>query len=193
MNHFLQLAAGLDITPLLYALHRQPWLWNADPVRSTFPGSPHHAVSDILLHFNTGPAYSPRATAPTSDSDHECSPYPAWWALPEARALIFPLLTAVHGTRLGRVMITSLPAGAEIPPHIDSKAQTDYYTRHHIILAHPQWDCWFLAGQETVCMRPGECWAVDNSVLHGVVNHGDTARLSLIVDIHSPHMAGGGG
>ena len=40
---------------------------------------------------------------------HECVPRPAYWALPEARPLIFGLMNRVGATRLGRVMITKLP------------------------------------------------------------------------------------
>jgi quercetin dioxygenase-like cupin family protein len=183
MRHFLQLASGLDVLPLLYALHRQPWLWDANPIRTTFPGSPHAAVSDILLRFNQGKEYQVSATPPTSDDDHECVPFPAWWALLEAHPLVYTLLAVTKGTRLGRVMITKLPPGAEIPPHIDSPGQTAYYARHHITLAAPT-ESYFLIDEETVHMAPGETWLVDNSQMHGVINHGDQDRIALIIDIH---------
>lgn len=185
MKHFLKLAQNLDVLPLLVALHRQPWLWDRHPIRTTFPGSPHAQVSDILLRFNGGPAYGVQATAPTSDDDHECHPYPAWWALPEAHPLVLTLFAAVRGTRLGRVMITRMDPGTAIAPHSDSQAQTDYFSRFHIVLAHPQWACVFTIEDEQVEMKPGECWMVDNSQLHGVTNDGDSERLSLIIDIHS--------
>jgi len=185
MRHFLRLAQNLDILPLLYALHRQPWLWDAHPVRTTFPGSPHAQVHDILLRFNSGPEYGVQTAAPVADADHECCPYPAWWALPEAHPLVFTLFAAVRGTRLGRVMITRLDPGTAITPHCDSPAQTAYFQRFHITLAAPQWACVFTIDDEQVEMKPGECWFVNNAALHGVTNDGDESRLSLICDIHS--------
>jgi len=185
MKHFLRLAQNLDILPLLYALHRQPWLFDADRTRTAFPGSPHAQVHDILLRFSAVPEYVTAGGVPVTDDVHESVPMPAWWALPEAHPLVFTLFAAVRGTRLGRVMITRLDPGMQIPPHIDSKAQTDYYQRFHVTLAAPQWACVFQIEEEQVEMRPGDCWSVNNAVLHGVTNDGDESRLSLICDIHS--------
>lgn len=183
MEHFLCVTTNLDVLPLLYAVSNQPHLWNQDPVRTTHPGSVHSAVSDILAFFQR-PGYD----ASSGDVNHECEPRPAWWALPELRPLVFGLSARVLATRVGRVMITRLPPGKEIPPHRDHPAQTAYYNRFHIILCSPP-ECVFQIEEEQVCMRPGECWRVDNSKEHAVYNQGSTERWSLIVDLHVPTMA----
>ena len=136
-------------------------------------------VSDILLHFQTTAFFE------TMRDEHECLPRPAWWALPQAGPLIFGLMARIAGTRLGRVMLTKLPPGGSIPPHVDSASQTDYYRRHHITLFSPE-QCLFSVGDEALSLAPGSCWWVNNGVEHAVVNDGSTERISLIVDIHVP-------
>lgn len=180
MEHCLLITTGLDTLPLLYGVSKQPHLWNQDMVRTTHPGSVHKDVSDILLHFQ-----APGAVDVTTDAVHDCQPRPAWWALPEAHPLIVGLMARIQGTRLGRVMITKLPPGGVIPPHVDSAAQTDYYRRHHVTLTSPE-QCSFTIGDETLHLHPGSCWWIDNGVEHAVYNDGATERISLIIDIHVP-------
>ena len=52
MNYFQQLASGINVTPLMNAIQRQPELWDAHPIRTSHPGTAHAQVSDILLRFN---------------------------------------------------------------------------------------------------------------------------------------------
>lgn len=183
MHNFLLISHALDVLPLLVALSNQPRLWDQDRLRTGFPGSVHSAVSDVLLHFQR-----PDYDASTGDVDHECFPREAWWALPDARPLIFGLMARVQATRLGRVMITRLPPGELIPCHTDSPLQTAYWRRHHITLCSPP-ECQFLIEGEMLSLAPGSCWWVDNSKVHSVSNHeGTTERISLIVDVHVPGM-----
>lgn len=179
MENFLCITTGLDTLPLLYAVSNQPHLWNAETIRTQHPGSVHAEVSDVLLHFQAPAGFE------TMRDEHECLPRPAWWALPQAQPLIFGLMARIAGTRLGRVMMTKLPPGGSIPPHVDSASQTDYYRRHHITLCSPE-QCLFSVGDEALSLAPGSCWWVNNGVEHAVVNDGATERISLIVDIHVP-------
>lgn len=180
MKHFLLISVGLDILPLLYAVSRQPQLWDQHPLRTSFPGSPHAEVSDILLRFQVPEV---GASVQTINANHESVPYPAWWVLPEARPLVFGLMGRVSATRLGRVLLTRLRPGCRIPPHVDSAPHSVYYARHHITLCTPP-ECYFRVEDEVITMRPGECWLVANSKEHTVWNDGTTERIVLIVDTH---------
>jgi quercetin dioxygenase-like cupin family protein len=113
---------------------------------------------------------------------HESVWYPAIDALPEARPLVFNLMAAVQGERLGRVMVTRLPAGGRIYPHTDDGAHAEYFERFHVVLSSGP-GCKFRAGDETVHMAPGEVWWFDNSQEHEVMNDSKDERLHLIVDI----------
>jgi hypothetical protein len=182
MRHFLKIAQGVDTTPLLLALYRQPGLWNLHRLRTTHPGTPHTDVDDIWLRFQDLTVFQQTGEPASVIDQHESIWYPAAAALPEARPLIFGLMARVEGERLGRVLITSLAPGRRIAPHVDGGAHAAYFERFHCLLQCPP-EALFRAGEEIVSMAPGEVWWFDNSQEHEVWNDGDTDRLTLIVDI----------
>ena len=88
----------------------------------------------------------------------------------------------VDGERLGRVIITKLPPGKTITPHVASGAHAEYYTRHQIMLSNSPGSM-FHCGDESVFMQTGEVWWFNNAVTHSVVNNSSDDRIALIVDI----------
>lgn len=182
MKNFLLISHSLDTLPLLVAISNQPRLWDTDTIRTQHHGTVHSAVHDILLHFQ-----QPGAVDVSTDASHDCFVRPAWWALPEARPLVFGLMARVQATRLGRCMITKLPPGEQIPAHTDSPHQTQYWRRHQITLCSPQ-ECQFIIEDEVMALAPGTCWWINNGAEHQVINDGPTERIALIVDVHCPPM-----
>lgn len=176
MKNFYRVAEGVDVTPLLYALHTNADLWDAHPIRTQHPGTVHSQVSDILLRFQ------PIEQGAGIPDAHESVCFPGWWRLPQAQDLVYALVARVRGTRLGRVIITRLPPGKSIDAHVDGGAHAEYYERHHIVLQNGKGSN-FRAGDENVCMKAGEVWWFDNSAEHEVTNHSDVDRITMIVDI----------
>lgn len=179
MRNFCKIFEGLDVVPLLNALAVKPYLWNANSLRTTFPGSPHADCDDIWLFFNDVPE-DPAAVV----DDIAVRPYPAWQELPQARHLVFDLMRRVEGVQLGRVLITRLPPGKSIPAHADSGAPADYYQRYQIALQCLP-GCNFNIGDESVNFRMGEAWWIDNAITHEVVNNSADDRLALVVDVRT--------
>lgn len=177
MRHFQKIFEGLDVVPLLAALARKPELWNANPLRTQFPGSPHAAVDDIWLFFNEVPD-DPEVVM----NDIAVRPYPAWNELPQARSIVFDLMRRVEGMQLGRVLITRLPPGKCIPEHADQGAPAEYYERYQVALQCLP-GCVFRAGDEIVNFQMGECWQFDNTAPHEVVNNSADDRIAMIVDV----------
>lgn len=176
MKHFQLIAAGVDVVPLLHAVHRQPDLWNANTLRTAFPDSPHAEVDDIWLWFNA--TDDPEAVV----DDRDVVPYPAWERLPQARPLIFDLMRRVEGVRLGRVLITRLAPGKTIPAHADGGAPAEYYERYQVALQCLP-GCQFRIEDETLRFSPGDVWHIDNCREHEVLNHSADDRLALIIDV----------
>lgn len=194
MRNFNCIARNVDVQPLLQAVARQPDLWNKDDVRWFHERSAHQEIDDILLRYNafdkTMDDFVEKVCAEIQVVD-----YPAFARLPQARPILFALMRQVEGTHLGRVFISRMRQGAEIPPHVDLIAPAveafpgkiqpaDYYDRYHVVLASAPgavFDC----GDESVYMAPGELWWFNNSILHRVVNNGGCDRVHMIVDIHS--------
>ena len=182
MINFYKISQGWDFSGLMAALTSTPSLWNAVDVRTTTENTPHAQVDDILLRFNDL----------ENPAQHECKNYPAWHTFPEAQNLVFWLMNHVRGTRLGRVIITRLPPGGMITPHIDAASDvgTDedvsegYYNRYHVVLnSNP--GCVFRCGDECVNMLSGEIWYFDRHTEHEVINNSNDDRVNMIVDIRS--------
>lgn len=182
MKYFQQLAAGINVTPLMNALQRQPELWNANPIRTKHPGTAHADVSDILVFFNDISAYERTGDPTTITDDKECIPYPAWAKLPQLRPIIFDLMRTVEATRLGRVIITKLPPGKTITPHVDGGAPATWYERYQIALQSLP-GAVFQIGDEEVNFRSGDVWHIDNSVEHSVTNNSKDDRIVCIIDL----------
>lgn len=177
MKNFFQLAAGLNVTPLLNALQRQPELWNQFPIRTQHPGTAHSEVSDILVFFND----LEQAKAGIVN-DREVIPFPAWEKLPQLRPIVFDLMRTVEANRLGRVIITKLPPGKTITSHVDGGAPATYYQRYQFALQSLP-GALFNIGDETVNFRSGDMWWIDNSVIHSVVNNSADDRIVCIIDL----------
>jgi hypothetical protein len=174
MKFFQQIAAGLNVTPLMNALQRQPELWNQFPIRTQHPGTAHSEVSDILVWFNS-------LDGEIVD-DKEAVAFPAWEKLPQLRPFIFDLMRTVEGMRLGRVIITKLPPGKSITPHVDGGAPATYYSRYQLALQSLP-GALFNIGDETVNFRSGDIWHINNREIHSVVNNSSDDRIVCIIDI----------
>lgn len=149
MRHFQKIAEGVDVIPLLNALSARDELWNENDLRSTHPDSPHSAVDDIWVFFNDP------SNAEAVVNDLDVISYRAWRELPQLRPLVFDIMRRVEAVKLGRVIITRLPPGKEIPSHIDQGAPATYYNRYVLAL-----QCLpgaiFKIGEEVINFRMGE-------------------------------------
>jgi hypothetical protein len=181
VRHFLKLADGVDIVPLLHALRVRPDLWNQNTLRTTHQLTPHKQVDDIWLRFNDLTPFLAGGDAASIVDEHESICYPAWKDLPQARSIIFDLLRRVEATRLGRVLITRMAPGKIIEPHEDGGSHAAYYERVHVVIQGLPGSL-FNCGDETVCMKTGEVWWFDNAVTHSVQNNSADDRIHMIVD-----------
>lgn len=178
MRHFQQIAAGVDVLPLLLDLYRQPELWNAHTARTAGAG-PHSAVDDIWCRFRA----FPDLTSPAS-YDEPFTPvmYPAWSALPHLRPLVFSLMARLEAVQLGGILITRVSAGCQVAPHDDRGRWHPEFFRTKVYLPLASNDhCWNTCDDESVCMRAGEAWLFDNLKMHSTVNDGESDRVTLIV------------
>ena len=176
MKNFLKIAEGVDVTPVLHALMVNPDLWDENTLRTTHAETAHAAASDIWLMFNDASG--------EIVNDVQVQPYRAWDVLKPLRALILDLIHRVNGVQLGRCIVTRLPPGAVITPHVDSGAPATFYTRYQIALQSLP-GALFNIEDETVNFRSGDIWLINNKAEHSVVNNSADDRIVCIVDIRS--------
>lgn len=177
MKNFLKIAEGVDVLPVLHAIHSKPDLWDENNLRTTHQLSPHQECHDIWVFFNVVPK-----NVESIVDDTRVIPYRAWTELPQLRSLIFDLMRRVEGMELGRVLITKIEPGKKIPPHVDQGAPVEYFSRYQIALQSLP-GCVFQIEDERVNLRTGDVWKINNAAEHSVVNNSADDRIVIIVDI----------
>jgi hypothetical protein len=187
MKNFRLIASDLDFVPLMLALQRQPSLWKQDLYWRNHPVPVFSEIDSILLRFPTKAPYqfkdeTDRQVYLASVDPWECFDQPVYDLLPDAKSLVFGLMSAVRGERLGRVMINRMQPNSHILPHIDTTTGTKYFDRFHIVLQTNK-DVEFRAGEERAEMAPGQAWWFENAVEHEVWNRGDCDRIHVVIDI----------
>ena len=175
---FVQLASGVDVVPVMLELNRASHMWDRNPERRLYPGTPHSAMTDITVR------YMPEAdvTMETRRTEHRNVFWPAWHALPSLRPMVFALMTRVGAVELGSILITKLPYRKRIEPHSDAGnwAPAFYNCKAHITLAG---SALVRCEEEEIAMHAGTIWTFDNLLLHSVENIHEPDRIVCIVSL----------
>ena len=99
--------------------------------------------------------------------------------------IIIKLETMVGG-KFAKTLLAKLPAGKRIYPHYDQGAAHSTYLmvirRFHVVITTNE-NVWFKVESNTQHMKVGECWEVNQNLMHQVWNDSNTDRIHLIVDI----------
>jgi hypothetical protein len=187
MRNFLQIAQGVDTTPIMIAIARRPELWKEDTYLRDYPQGPFKQIESIMLRFPTKGVYETEAELQNHIStydQHENVDSPAYKSLTEARPIIMDLMHRVGGERLGRCIINKIAPGGRIFPHADTPSHVEYYSRFHVVL-QSQPGVVFRAGDESVYMATGQVWWFDNGAEHEVINNSADDRIHLVCDIRT--------
>lgn len=180
MRNFLQIGAGVDVLPLLLEVQRKPELWNRNPIRLTGNG-PHLQTQDIWLRYKDETENKASDYRNFGD-EHDSVWYPAYYALPSARELIFNLMRRVDGERLGGILIYRVSPGKKILPHVDTGWHVDYYEKFNICLQSNDRTA-FIYDDEKMIARAGDVHHFVNNKEHGVSNDGADDHIVLTVCI----------
>lgn len=102
---------------------------------------------------------------------------PLLQSLPYIQKLINDIPGAKESVRL-----MALHPGSEIKPHRDMGCAYDEgYYRIHVPI-HTHQDVEFYLEEERIDMQEGECWYLDFSKTHAVVNRSNIVRVHLVID-----------
>lgn len=169
MEKIKKIAVGFDVLAMQLALSVNPQLWNVDGMR-TVNTSPHREIDDIWARY---------AADASQAGPHESVWYPAADVLP-VRDLVFQLMYMVKGERLGGVLITRIPAGKQVYPHIDRPAwHAEYYDKFAIQIASAPGQKFCFDGEELET-EPGDVFWFDNGFSHWVTNDTPHDRVTMI-------------
>lgn len=187
MKNFALIASGIDVSALREQVVGHPELWNAHKNRMALPSNPFDGTDDIWVRYNDLARAKPNLAGFTDE--HVPVWYPAWDVLTALKPIIFDLMAKVQGEMLGGVLITRVPDGAEIKPHVDRGWHVEYFSKYYISIDSAPGATFFCRNgeeDEGLDPMPGECWLFDNKKLHWVKNTSGKARVTLIVCIRRP-------
>lgn len=175
----MKIGSGINVMPLALQLKQHPHLWNINSERTTAEGTPHKAADDIWVRYADGGVAEGR-------SPHDSVWYPAYRMLPAIREIAFGVMGLVSGERLGGVLITRIPAGQSLDPHIDHGWHAEYYDKFAVQLeSHPQQAFCYDDGK--FITAPGDIYWFNNQALHWVVNDSPCDRITMILCIRTDH------
>ncbi len=168
----------LDVTEAEKQIDAHPEVWNTHRMRTEQYGTPHNGVSDIWCRYNRWENYTGDWAA--FHDEHESEWYDVITKIPAVWSLTRKLKRFVGGKQLGGVLITRIPPGGRVEPHIDSGWHARYYDKYAIQLKGNQ-DQAFCFEDSELRAEAGQCYTFDNSKTHWVKNESDTDRMTLIV------------
>lgn len=189
MKRFIKIAAGIDVRTINAQLDANAQLWDQFGLRKKAADSPHGQMSDIWVRYNDIRPYQARNDFKGFNDAHDSVWYPAYYALPALRGIIFRLMRLVDGERLGGVLITRIPPGGGIALHTDAGWHVDHYDKFYLSLKSSP-GAQFCCPDEDLHPRPGEIYRFDNRIPHWVKNESSEDRVTLIMCIRTDMFEG---
>jgi hypothetical protein len=184
MRLFQKLDYKVDVSEINRQLAEHPELWDRNPFRRTAPGSAHAGMKDIWVRYNDVQKYLEKGDLTGFNDEHVPVWYEAWQKVPALKPVIFDLMTRVQGEMLGGVLITRIPSGQGIAPHVDKSWHVDYYDKFYISLSAAR-GARFCSEYEFIEPGVGDVYRFDNRHEHWVTNESGQDRVTLIVCIRT--------
>lgn len=186
MKHFTKIMSGLPIGGLNTAIAAHPELWDQFSLRREIQGGPHSKMSDIWVRYRDINEFTGDREA--FNCEHTPIWYPAWDLLSPVKPIVNGLYSFVEGVSLGGVLITRIPPGKGIDPHVDTGWHVENFSKYYVSLeSGPGSDfvCDHGGTVESINPAPGDVWLFDNRKMHWVHNGSDRDRVTLIICIRT--------
>jgi hypothetical protein len=174
------LSTGFPVDVCLQEIDSNPDVWDRYTLRTSQYSSPHTKISDIWVRYNSWDNY--KGDRKKFNEEHDSVWYPVICQIPSVRSLVMDVLSYVQGERLGGVLITRIPPGCMVRPHIDTGWHATYYDKYAIQLRGNGKQA-FHFNDTSLSAMPGDLYTFDNSKLHWVTNESDEERMTLIICI----------
>lgn len=180
MENILTLARGINVMQLQLQLKRNPQLWNRKSERTAHADSPHREASDIWARY----------TRTLDEDDRDIVWLESSELLPEVKKHARAIMGLVNGDALGGVLITRIPPGCRVHPHVDRGWHAETYEKFALqIAAHPQQAFCYEDGEHVTA--PGDLFWFHNQASHWVLNDSPVERITMIVCVKLDTPFGG--
>lgn len=166
---------------LLHELSLIPKVWGQYKFRTGYEGSPHRDIEDIWVRYNALSNLDP-ANPQKFNEPHESVWYPVADKLPSVARICNRLMEKVGARTLGGVLLTRVPAGAQVHWHRDGGWHASAHRKWCVSIAARTEQTFEFEGEQ-MRTHAGECFEFDNSYPHAVMNPSYEDRVSLIVSL----------
>jgi hypothetical protein len=179
-ENFKVLFRDLDISDLKSAILESPQSdWDENKTRQkAFPNVARYTET-IMLKFN----------GPTQNIEHpsKTKTFDAWHRWKDLlNPIIDRLETSYPNSVISKCIFPKLLAGGVINKHVDGGDTLTLVHRVHVPIVTNE-DTLFTCGGETINMKEGYAYEVNNQREHAVVNNGKTDRVHLLIDLYCGH------
>jgi len=182
MKNILTIASGINVIPLQLELQRQPQLWNRNRERTENPTSPHREVDDIWARYGEGEL---------TNEAHQSVWLAAADLIPQVKTHARAVMSLVGGDALGGVLITRIPPGRRVYPHVDNGWHALAYDKFALqVSAHPQQSFCYGDGQHITAT--GDLFWFHNQAEHWVINDSPCDRITMIICVKLEKPFNGG-
>jgi hypothetical protein len=169
---------GYDVRALQAQLAEHPEAWNTLRQRTEQPLSPHREADDIWVRYN--PIANYRGDMRAFNEKHIAEWYAVAEQLTEARTLVERIADEEGAVEIGAVLITRIPAGKQVYPHVDGGWHAGYYSKLALQVRGNEHQAFHFQGEQLVT-RDGDLFWFDNAFPHWVTNPSDEDRITMIV------------
>lgn len=171
-------ASGWDVSALQKQLSEHPELWNQHGHRTGSYG-PHSQVDDIWVRYREFSEFDGDIRKFHSEP-HASVWYPCVAQIPAAWSLARKVRRLAGKNEIAGVLITRVPAGGEVKPHVDHGWHADT-TEKWIVQIHGNKEQGFHFTDCELRAETGDVYTFRNDVTHWVTNPSREDRVSLIV------------
>jgi hypothetical protein len=168
--------ANIDVSALAKRLDNDELFGLHDWRKEKYP---HSGMKDIWVRYNDY-----LNMGKNFNDEHTSVWYPILKEMPEALLVCMELMSIVSGERLGGVLITKIPPGGDIKPHVDNGWHAEYYEKYYVPIKNEK-GAKFHFEDAVLEPKQGEVWNFDNSKLHWVTNDSSENRIAMIICIRT--------
>ena len=178
---FIELANKVDVLEIKAELDVHTELWDLFGFRKTAPNTPHSGMTDIWVRSN-----KLEKVGPEFCDEHYSVWYDAAKKLPAVKKFVMDLMAFVGGENLGGVLITKIPPGGKILPHVDDTWHAKFYDKFYLQIQGSESQS-FASLDHDYRPETGSVYWFNNTREHWVENNSDIDRITLIVCIRLDH------
>jgi hypothetical protein len=115
------------------------------------------------------------------NDEHVSVWYPVASVVPQLKDVVGEVLAELPPSLLGGVLVTRIPPGGYVAPHIDRGWHAEFYNQKYAVqlLGHPEQA--FCFRNASLSPATGDVFWFDNQRTHWVVNNSDQDRMTMII------------